>query len=242
MVERQTVQLDDDVVVSVCFTDARDGDFRVSDPQPGLENAREAIIAEPWSWIVQVHEAEVLTVEHKGHRAGAVADGLITTKTNCPIAVTTADCAPVVLIAERGVAVVHAGWRGLMAGIVERAGERLTAAAGAPVQALLGPCIAPEDYEFGSTELDQMADRFGSVTRALTRAGTPALDVPAAVGVACERAGWAAPARPPSTSDPRWFSHRTRGDLGRQAAVAWLHAADGGQNNACSDTSSEAQS
>jgi copper oxidase (laccase) domain-containing protein len=221
--ERQTVELDGKTAVTVCFTDARDGDFRVRDPQPGLDAARTAITAEPWSWIVQVHEAEVLTVEHQGHHAGAVADGLLTTSVDCPIAVTTADCAPVVLIAERGVAVVHAGWRGLMAGIVERAGEQLTATAGAPVQAMLGPCIAPEDYEFGSTELDLMADRFGPAARGITRAGTPALDVPAAVAVACERAGWSAPERPPSTSDPRWFSHRTRGDLGRQTAVAWLH-------------------
>ncbi len=226
MVERQTVHLDDGMAVTVCFTDAADGDFRVRDPQPGLADARSAIVAQPWSWIVQVHEADVVTVEHQGQHAGAVADGLLTTNLDCPIAVTTADCAPVVLIAEQGVAVVHAGWRGLMAGIIERAGSQLSTVAGAPVLATLGPCIGPEDYEFGDTELAMMVDRFGSTVRSTTAAGTPALDVPAAVGVACERAGWSAPNRPPSTSDPRWFSHRTRGDLGRQTAVAWLHAAD----------------
>lgn len=226
MVERRTVQLDDGMAVTVCFTDAGDGDFRVKDPQPGLAEAREAIIAAPWSWIVQVHEADVLTVEQSGQHAGAVADGLVTTSADCPIAVTTADCAPVVLIAERGIAVVHAGWRGLVAGIVEKAGAQLCEVAGAPVEAMLGPCIAPEDYEFGPAELAMMTDRFGTGVESTTSAGTPALDVPAAVGVACERAGWPAPERPSSTSDPRWFSHRTRGDLGRQTAVAWLHAKD----------------
>lgn len=223
MAERRTVPLHDGTAVTVCFTDSGDGDFRVRDPQPGLADARKAISPEPWSWIVQVHEAEVLAVTSQGHHAGAVADGLVTTTLDCPIAVTTADCAPVVLIAERGVAVVHAGWRGLMAGIVERAGEQLISAAGKPVTAMLGPCIAPEDYEFGPAELELMTQRFGTVVASTTTVGTPALDVPAAVAVACDRAGWSAPDRPPSTSDPRWFSHRTRGDLGRQTAVAWLH-------------------
>lgn len=225
MAERHTVALCDGIDVAVCFTDAADGDFRVRDPLPDLDRNRSSIVAKPWSWIVQVHEADVLTVDHQGHHAGAIADGLLTTTLDCPIAVTTADCAPVVLIAERGVSVIHAGWRGLMAGIVETAGTNLIEAAGRPVAAMLGPCIAPEDYEFGRIELDQMVDRFGAEVEKATMTGSPALDVPAAVGVACERAGWDAPRRPASTSDPRWFSHRTRGDVGRQTAVAWLRRA-----------------
>lgn len=226
MAERHTVAIDDGIDVAVCFTDAADGDFRVRDPLPDLDRSRSAIIANPWSWITQVHEADVLTVDHQGHHAGAVADGLLTTTPDCPIAVTTADCAPVVLIAERGVSVVHAGWRGLMAGIIEVAGAKLIETAGKPVSAMLGPCIAPEDYEFGRTELDLMIKRFGASVEATTMTGSPALDVPVAVGVSCERAGWAAPQRPSSTSDPRWFSHRTRGDVGRQTAVAWLNKND----------------
>ncbi|MEM7273475.1 MAG: polyphenol oxidase family protein [Actinomycetota bacterium] len=179
----------------------------------------------PWSWVLQVHGSTVLQVDRPGHRAGEEADGLFTVEPGCPIAVTTADCAPVVLVARRGVAVVHAGWRGLEAGIIGLAAERLGAAAGQPVASLLGPSIGPEAYEFGRADLDRLIDRFGPVVEGVTDGGTPALDVPAAVAEACAAAGWPRPARPPCTSDPRWFSHRTRGELGRQTAVAWLTAA-----------------
>lgn len=223
MAERRTIPLGPATAVTVCFTDVEDGDFRVREPRPGLTEDRNAIHPGPWSWIRQVHEAAVLSVDQPGQHAGAVADGLLTTTPDCPIAVTTADCAPVVLVAERGVATVHAGWRGLLAGIVEEAGRQLTVRAGQPVATLLGPCIGPEDYEFGDEDLAVMTDRFGPTVAGRTGDSLAALDVPAAVAVACSRAGWPVPDRPPSTSDPRWFSHRTRGDLGRQTAVAWLH-------------------
>lgn len=222
MAEARRFELDGGLVAEVRFTDATDGDFRVRDPHPDLAAARAAIVDRPWSWIRQVHEATVLDVEHPGHRAGDEADGLLTTVVGCPIAVTTADCAPVVLVAERGVAVIHAGWRGLEAGIVEDAGRRLTESAGRPVEAVVGPSIGPEAYEFGRAELDRMIARFGRQVESRTETGTAALDVPAAVAAACRTAGWPEPARPDCTSDPRWFSHRARGDLGRQTAVVWL--------------------
>lgn len=223
MANRQTIAVSDGRAVTVCFTDVDDGDFRVREPQPDLSQRRKAIHPAPWSWIRQVHGADLLAVNEPGEHGGATADGLVTTASGCPIAVTTADCAPVVLVAERGVAAVHAGWRGLLAGIVEDAGRQLATIGGSPVATLLGPCIGPEDYEFGAADLDLMRHRFGPQVVGATAGGRPALDVPAAVAAACERAGWPAPARPPSTSDPRWFSHRTRGDEGRQTAVAWLH-------------------
>lgn len=206
----------------VCFTEAADGDFRVLDAAPGVEDRRRSIVDLPWSWIRQVHGNTVLRVAEPGQHSGAEADGLYTTEVGAAIAVTTADCAPVILLAERGVAVVHAGWRGIVDGIIEQAATSLEEAAGAPVAAIVGPCIAPAAYEFGRQDLDQVRDRFGPSVESTTAAGTPALDVPAAVASACVAAGWPAPERPSCTSDPRWFSHRTRADRGRQTAVAWL--------------------
>ena len=224
MAERHEIPISDAAVVTVVLTDIDDGDFRVIDPVAGLDERRRAIIDRPWSWIRQVHGDTVLRVGHPGDRAGDEADGLFTTEPDCPIAVTTADCAPVVLVADRGVAVVHAGWRGLAAGIVENGASRLRAAAGAPVSSLLGPCIHPSAYQFGRTELDQVIDRYGPAVEGVTADGDPALDVPAAVAAACVAAGWPAPAPTTCTSDARWFSHRTRSDVGRQTAVAWITA------------------
>ncbi len=223
---RHTIELADGRRLRVVFTDTDDGDFRVVDPTPGLDERRVRIAPGPWSWLVQVHGDRVHHVTGPGEQGGEEGDGLLTTESGCPIAVTTADCAPVVLAADRGVAVVHAGWRGLSAGIVERAGAELRRLAGEPVAALLGPCISPAAYEFGADDLATVVERYGPTVASTTDDGRPALDVPAGVAEACRRAGWPAPERPPCTSDPRWFSHRTRGDRARQTAVAWLEPAE----------------
>lgn len=220
-----SVPLPDGRVVRSVFTDAADGDYRVIDPTPGLAERREAIVAAPWSWLVQVHGDTIHRVDHPGQHAGAEGDGLFTTETGCPVAVTTADCAPVVLVAESGVACVHAGWRGLVAGIVEQAGRRLEEVAGPPIEALLGPCIGPGAYEFGADDLATVVDRYGSEVAASTDDGAPALDMAAGIAAACRLAGWPEPPRPSCTSDDRWFSHRVRGDRARQTAVAWIEPA-----------------
>jgi copper oxidase (laccase) domain-containing protein len=210
-------------VVRVAFTDRADGDFRVDRPAARLEERRRTVVDRPWTWLRQVHGAKVVLVTGPGESAGIEADASVTAVARCPLAVTTADCAPVVLIAERGLAVVHAGWRGLVAGIVEHAAAELLAVGGAPVTTLVGPCIGPAAYEFGADDLDRAAAVLGDGVRAETAWGAPALDLPAAVAAACARAGWPAPGRePPCTSDQRWFSHRTRADEGRQATVGWL--------------------
>ena len=228
MADHHSIPLPGGRTARVAFTDAEDGDFRVVDPTPGLEERRRAIVDRPWSWLVQVHGDTVREVERPGEHAGREGDGLVTTDDGCPIAVTTADCAPVVLVAEAGVAVVHAGWRGLAAGIVERAAAQLGRAAGSPVTALLGPCIGPAAYEFGPDDLAVVVDRYGPAVAGRTSTGGPALDVPAGVAAACRAAGWPSPSPPPCTSDPRYYSHRVRADRARQTAVAWLEGAGDG--------------
>ncbi len=208
--------------VHIYNTDRSDGDFAVRDPAPDVEERRRAIIDAPWSWIIQVHGTTVHEVTKVGEHAGATGDGLITTETRCPIAVTTADCSPVVLVAEQGVAVIHAGWRGLVGGIVESTGARLVEQAGPPVEALVGPGIHPNRYEFGAEDLATVIDRYGPGVQSSTSWGSPALDMPAAVTEACRAAGWAVTEIGPCTSDEHYFSHRTRGDRARQTTVAWI--------------------
>lgn len=210
--------------VRVVFTDRSDGDFSIHSDPTALERNRRSVIDRPWTWLHQIHGKEVVEVTEAGQWAGTQADGAATTTPLAPLAVMTADCAPVVLIAEQGFAVVHAGWRGLVAGVVEEAARKLAdLQAAAPIDSLVGPCINAAAYEFSEADLSAAADRLGSAVRSETQWGTPALDVPAAVAAACERAGWPPPATAPAcTSDDRWFSHRTRSEPGRQVAVAWL--------------------
>ena len=208
--------------VRVYASDRGDGDFQIVAPAADVEQRRTNIVDAPWTWVHQVHGTTVLEVSEPGQHAGTEADGLITTAAWCPIAVTTADCMPVVLAAETGVAVVHAGWRGLEGGIIESTAARLQALAGDPVDAIIGPCIHPENYEFGRDDLERLADHYGRAVVGTTHDGKPALDMPAALTEACRRAGWQVSEIGPCTSGFDYFSHRTRAEVERQTTVVWI--------------------
>ncbi|WCO65216.1 laccase domain-containing protein [Iamia majanohamensis] len=179
----------------------------------------------PWTWLRQVHGAEVVTVTRPGEHAGATADAAVTAVPGAALAVGTADCVPVVLVADGAVGVAHAGWRGLVAGVVGATAGALDALGHPARRAVIGPCIRPADYEFGADDLDRVAARWGDGVRATTRAGRPALDVVAGVRAALAEVGVTDVADDGlcTAADPgRWFSHRARADPGRMATVAWL--------------------
>ena len=140
------------------------------------------------------------------------------------LAVRTADCAPVVLLGPSGVGVVHAGWRGLVAGVVERAVDALRAVDPGPVVAHLGPCIRAGCYEFDGPERDRLAARFGDPVLGTTTWGTPAVDLPAAVHAALDGAGVTEvhDTAGCTACDRRWYSHRARAEAERFATTAWL--------------------
>ncbi len=198
------------------------GDLRVV-PQGVLGDA-----PRPWTWLQQVHGARVVTVNHPGEHAGEHADAAVTATPGCTLAVRTADCAPIVLEARRGVGLVHAGWKGLMAGVVDAAVAALRALDDGPLRAHLGPCIRPGCYEFGDPELAEMTKRFGDAVAATTLWGTSALDLPAAVRSALGAAGVALVSDDAGCTacDRRWYSHRARGESERMATVAWVSSAD----------------
>jgi copper oxidase (laccase) domain-containing protein len=205
------------------FTDQRAGDLAVSGPEVDLAARRRAIHPAPWTWLRQQHGASVVVVTRPGEHAGAEADAVVTTAVDAPIAVVTADCAPVVLDGDGAVAVVHAGWKGLVAGVLEATVQVMTDLGHPPVAAHLGPCIRARCYEFGGADLADVASRYGPSVVGTTSWGTPALDVAAAVRAAC---GWTdLPLTDVGTctacSSVHW-SHRARAEGGRQAAVAWL--------------------
>lgn len=205
------------------FTDHRAGDLAVAGPDAELAVRRAAVHPGPWTWLRQQHGGDVVVVTTPGEHAGAEADAVVTTVTDAPIAVHTADCAPVLLEAEGAVGVVHAGWRGLVAGVVERTADVLADLGHPPVAARLGPCIRARCYEFGGDDLAQVASRYGPSVVATTGWGTPALDVAAAVRAACAWIDVALHDEGTCTAcSPVHWSHRARAETGRQALVAWL--------------------
>jgi purine-nucleoside/S-methyl-5'-thioadenosine phosphorylase / adenosine deaminase len=215
----------------VRFTGRAEGDLGhlgeyVHEVRPDVEARRRAVLDRQWTWLRQVHGDRIVRVEGAGDGAGSAADGSVTTHTESALAVLTADCAPVALAAfPNVVAVVHAGWRGLLAGVIERAAEAVRTAGGTDVVAAIGPCIHPECYEFGGEDLDLIADAIGPEVRSRTSGGIPALDLPAAVRASLVRArvevAYDADACTACAAE-RFFSHRARREKERQAVVAWL--------------------
>lgn len=124
-------------------------------------------------WLDQVHGAEVLRLPSvapqpsgEGAPVGAPqADGALSTEPGVVCTAMVADCLPLLLAAPegRGVAALHAGWRGLAGagamrgrGIVEAGVEALCEATGADPQDIrvwLGPCIGPSAFEVGADVL-----------------------------------------------------------------------------------------
>jgi len=128
------------------------GDHVNDDPDRVLRNRallREAcgLPAEPL-WLRQVHGTEV--VDALKAMPGVEADGAHTDTAGVVLAVLTADCLPVFLCDRRGakVALLHAGWRGLSAGVIEN-GVRALDMPRSGLLAWLGPAIGPESYEVG---------------------------------------------------------------------------------------------
>ena len=131
----------------------------------------------------QMHSALVHRAE-PGAR-GEPGDGLWTDEPGLPVLAMSADCLPIVLARTNGappaVAVVHAGWRGLLAGIVESA---VAALGGGALAAAIGPAIGPCCYEVHDDVADPFRARFG---RRIVRDGR--LDLWHAADVALRDAG-----------------------------------------------------
>jgi YfiH family protein len=171
----------------------------------------------------QVHGAAVAVVDAPRSSA-PVADALVTATPDFPLAVVTADCAPIAIACKGAVGVVHAGHRGLLAGVIERAVDTLRTLCAGDVRAVLGPCIRAPRYEFGEHDLASLIDAFGPTVSSRTEWGTPALDIAAAVRIALTRAGVDQfdDTQLCTSASSNYFSYRRDGVTGRQATIAVL--------------------
>jgi YfiH family protein len=149
-------------------------------------------------------------------------DGLHTDERGRALVVFAADCVPVAIARADGsaLAVCHAGWKGLIGGVVEAAAAALGPGS---LAAAVGPCAGPARYEVGEDVAAPLCARFGPdavrdrladlpacAERALRAAGVVDVDV---AGIC-------------TIGDERFFSHRRDGAPGgRQALIAYLEAA-----------------
>ena len=181
----------------------------------------------PPTWLRQVHGVALVPAG----QADAEADGVWTDKAGWPCAVLTADCLPVLLARCDGqaVAAVHAGWRGLQAGIIERAVAQL-APDGEPLSAWLGPAISQSCYQVGRDVYQAFVGSDPAAAAGFEPDGTPEhwhLSLTGLAGQRLERAGVTdvSGGEQCTASDPsRFYSYRYEGQTGRFASLVWLDA------------------
>ena len=130
--------------------------------------------------------------------------------------VVSADCLPVAVAGQGAVAMLHCGWRGLAAGVLEEGVRAVRELAGpGPLSAVIGPGAGPCCYEVGP-----------EVHEALALARESALlDLPAVARsrLVAAGVGEVSTVQLCTICDPRFYSHRREGaGAGRQAGIAWL--------------------
>ena len=182
----------------------------------------------PPVWLQQVHGTQVVDAARVA--AGVEADGSYATQAGVVCAVLTADCLPVFLC-DRGatrVAVLHAGWRGLAAGVIEQ-GVRALGVAGDQLLVWLGPAIGPAAFEVGAEVRDEFVrqDRQAAAAFRQGAAGKYQADIYAlarlrlkSLGVDAVYGGGFCTV----SEGGRFFSYRRDGRCGRMASLIWLEA------------------
>ncbi|MCE9591245.1 MAG: peptidoglycan editing factor PgeF [Planctomycetes bacterium] len=106
------------------------------------------------AWVHQVHGSDCITVTDANHDHHPNADAQITCTPGVVLSIRVADCVPILLADETGrcVAAVHAGWRGVVAGVLRSTLAHFRQDMGvSPRQiiAAVGPCIGAEHFEVG---------------------------------------------------------------------------------------------
>jgi len=172
----------------------------------------------------QVHEAGVWDAPPKpvAWTQAVCADAIYADTPGKLLCIRVADCVPILLASADGrrVAAVHAGWRGLVAGVIEAAAARFAD----EVFAVVGPCIGVRHFEVGP----EVAEQFGQAFVRRDLGAKPHIDLRAAARDRLESAGVAALEIAHNCTyaeDAEFFSHRRdvthqgKPDTGRMAAL-----------------------
>jgi YfiH family protein len=161
-----------------------------------------------------------------GPPAVPATDALYTLAVGVPLLLLYADCVPVILVAlapTRGIAVIHAGWKGSLGRLCGKAAQKLAEATGCSTSDLLvyvGPHIGPCHYEVGPERLSQFVNAFGSIASAQGRLdlGAVVYETLSEVGVSPGNVVSAGVCTAEETDS--FYSFRAEGRTGRHGALA----------------------
>lgn len=145
---------------------------------------------------LQRHGTRVMVAHPGAGEAAEEADAVVSSVPGLAVAVVTADCVPILLADCQGahVAAIHAGWRGLAAGVVAEGVRALvrSGAAAPRIRGVIGPHIGPCCYEVDDPVASALRERFASAAGSALRPARPGhfmLDLAALVRDDCLREG-----------------------------------------------------
>lgn len=193
--------------------------------------ARELDLPTEPSWLEQVHGSDIVRIDQSPgqHRA----DGSIATTGGAVCVVMTADCLPVLLCNRSGTAVaaLHAGWRGLAAGVLEKGVDVMPD--DDAVLAWMGPAIGPDKFEVGEEVIEQLGATDGlndDWYRPADETGKFFVDIYTLARHRLMQSGVeevSGGGLCTFTDDRHFYSYRRQGQCGRMASLIWLDPPDG---------------
>ena len=208
--------------------------FHVGDAAARVHENRRRLLStagvDKVQWLDQEHGRCVLAASPLTVGGPLSADASWTAARDLGLAVLVADCVPLLLanVDASLVAVVHCGWRGTVAGVVEASVEALPESPSRLV-AWLGPGVCGDCYEVGSDVRDALGtdECDGVLVEQESACGNVRkwrMDLPALIVARLRRSGVEriVPSSLCTICDSRFYSHRRDGHTGRFAALIWL--------------------
>jgi YfiH family protein len=176
-------------------------------------------------WLQQTHSTTVVTLECEQNRE---ADAAITRQADTVAVVMTADCLPILLCNRSGteVAAVHAGWRGLLDGIVQTTIAKMQSPAN-ELMAWIGPAISQSKFEVGDEVRQAFVEKYEAADKRFmtNRSAHWLCDLPALADDLLKRLGVTDVTQSNLCSysnDDDFFSYRRQAVTGRMACLIWI--------------------
>jgi polyphenol oxidase len=205
----------------------RHGDVEVRFTGRGPAGERKEVLrriepdAPPMAWAKQIHSAVALPAQAGWCGEG---DALYTEQAGLALSVMTADCVPVLVAGPEGLAAIHAGWRGIVGGVIPEAIAKMKGRPG-EMTAWVGPTIGVCCYEVGETVAEQVVGACAPEIAVSGLAGKPHLDLPGAARLQLRNAGVGDVVVLPRCTrcdDQTLWSYRRDGKLaGRNLGFIW---------------------
>lgn len=206
------------------------GDHVGDSPQAVTTNRADFQLSMPEQvcWLQQIHSTKVVDA-HAASGQLLEADASVAYKAGAACVVMTADCLPLLLCDKQAqvVAAVHAGWRGLLNGVIENTVMKM-AVDPQQIMVWMGPAIGPQAFEVGTEVRQQFIAKSADAALAFRPSGEPEKYYADIFSLAKQRLNALGindiyQQGSCTYSEPeRFFSYRRDGQTGRMAAAIWL--------------------